>query len=975
MRRIALLSAILFLSLNTSAQTTQNFVQGSITTGGSSCSPATNCVVLNAIKNTGGVSITISASYSGTMQFEASADGSNYFSLSVTPLNGGSAVTSTTSTQGIWTTNASGLNNIRVRAQAGYSGGAVVMIQGSSASASVRGSSGGGGGSPTGPAGGDLGGTYPNPSVVQVNGAAIPASACDVSTNSSNQFTANTCTGSGNTVLATSPTLTTPNLGTPSTLVLTNATGLPLTGLANQAADTLLANATGSSAAPTAVAFPTSGTNGCAGATNALIYNTTTHALGCNTISSSSVALSSITAASGANTIASGNNSAQIWNWALSSNGVTAFTFGETTAASGTGTNYILQAKTIAGSTASPLNVTNSLNGSQTLSTLVVTPTWNTTGVVDAGIFENVTNTASGTGSLLIDLQVGGTSEFKVDKVGNLTIAGTLITGGSTNGILFTCGTPSVPAVGQIGITPPSSCSNYGNYNLPALPASAGLFHVAADATNVSAVTVGLVSLTADVSGVLPIANGGINASSAAAGTIPQASSSSAASWTATPTLGVDNTTAGTLQLANGSANAHSILGSVATTSNTVNLFATAPTTGDLIDCVTSSTTCTLTDTGILASAVLHGTVTIAQGGTNATSAPSAGAIPNTSSSSASAWTVTPTLGLSGTAGTLAMYPASGNFTTTWGSAATASNTILGFATAPTTGDLVDCVTSSTTCTLTDAGVLAASVTTNSSNYPSNSVIYATGNHTTAGSANLTWSSPKLTVGVSGTAGSVAEYNNTATTTWASGATTSNTIQGFAAVPTTGHLIDCTVTSTTCLLHDSGVVTANVVNASSPGVGLCHFAGSTQTCTSSAVVGSDMTNNTVTAAQLAAQYSEGACTEVWGGSGTSFALTSGDDAISNNSCYNDSGVTRTITAVKCRSDVASNTTTVNPVFGASGSGTTIGNGTALTCGSSLAYSSTITLTNTAWTTGTGINPVMGGTLTGTSIAMIVEYTF
>lgn len=37
-----------------------------------------------------------------------------------------------------------------------------------------------------------------------------------------------TYTGSGNVVLSTSPTLTTPNLGTPSTLVLTNATGLPL---------------------------------------------------------------------------------------------------------------------------------------------------------------------------------------------------------------------------------------------------------------------------------------------------------------------------------------------------------------------------------------------------------------------------------------------------------------------------------------------------------------------------------------------------------------------------------------------------------------------------------------------------------------------------------------------------------------------------------------------------------------------------
>jgi hypothetical protein len=125
---------------------------------------------------------------------------------------------------------------------------------------------------------------------------------------------------------------------------------------------------------------------------------------------------------------------------------------------------------------------------------------------------------------------------------------------------------------------------------------------------------------------------------------------------------------------------------------------------------------------------------------------------------------------------------------------------------------------------------------------------------------------------------------------------------------------------------------------------------------------------------MAAQYSKGSCTEVWVGSGTSSALTSGDDTVSNNTCYNDSGVTRTITAVKCRSDIASNTTTINPTFGSAGTGTTILSG-AVTCGSSYAYSSSGTVSNAAWTTGTGIDPAMGGTLTGTSIAMIVEYTF
>jgi hypothetical protein len=60
-------------------------------------------------------------------------------------------------------------------------------------------------------------------------------------------------TGSGALVFATSPTLVTPALGTPSSVTLTNATGLPLSGLVAQAAYTFVGNNTGSSAIPTAV--------------------------------------------------------------------------------------------------------------------------------------------------------------------------------------------------------------------------------------------------------------------------------------------------------------------------------------------------------------------------------------------------------------------------------------------------------------------------------------------------------------------------------------------------------------------------------------------------------------------------------------------------------------------------------------------------------------------------------------------------
>jgi len=116
------------------------------------------------------------------------------------------------------------------------------------------------------------------------------------------------------------------------------------------------------------------------------------------------------------------------------------------------------------------------------------------------------------------------------------------------------------------------------------------------------------------------------------------------------------------------------------------------------------------------------------------------------------------------------------------------------------------------------------------------------------------------------------------------------------------------------------------------------------------------------------------CTEVWGGSGTSFAMQSGDDLIVKNGCYNDSGVTRTIVAVKCRSDNASNSTTVNPTFGSDGTGTTILSG-ALTCGNSYAYSSSGTVSNASWTTGTGIAPGMATVGNATSIALIVEYHY
>jgi hypothetical protein len=54
---------------------------------------------------------------------------------------------------------------------------------------------------------------------------------------------------------------------------------------------------------------------------------------------------------------------------------------------------------------------------------LDLTQTWNDAGVTFTGLKSNITDTASAAASLLLDVQVGGASKFKVGKTGALTIA------------------------------------------------------------------------------------------------------------------------------------------------------------------------------------------------------------------------------------------------------------------------------------------------------------------------------------------------------------------------------------------------------------------------------------------------------------------------------------------------------------------------------------------------------------------------
>ena len=108
-----------------------------------------------------------------------------------------------------------------------------------------------------------------------------------------------------------------------------------------------------------------------------------------------------------------------------------------------------MAATTLAGSTAVPLTITNSMTGSQALTALEILPTWNTSGAATA-IDVNATCTSCAS-ALLMNLSKGGVSQFKVDTSGFIyPKSGVAISSGFTlAGYVMTANTNTAATIGQ----------------------------------------------------------------------------------------------------------------------------------------------------------------------------------------------------------------------------------------------------------------------------------------------------------------------------------------------------------------------------------------------------------------------------------------------------------------------------------------------------------------------------------------------
>lgn len=177
-----------------------------------------------------------------------------------------------------------------------------------------------------------------------------------------------------------------------------------------------------------------------------------------------------------------------------------------------------------------PIKVTGySVTGSSATPVIDIAGTWNTSNNATA-IKLNITNTASGNPSYLLDLQVGGVSKFYADKSGNVQLVGTISQGtwggtaidvahggtglasGTSGGVPYYSGSTTIASSGALTVN--RLVLGGGAGAAPIVMGSLGTTTTLLHGNASGAGSFAAVSLTADVSGTLPVGNGGTGSAS-----------------------------------------------------------------------------------------------------------------------------------------------------------------------------------------------------------------------------------------------------------------------------------------------------------------------------------------------------------------------------------------------------------------------------------------------------------------------------
>lgn len=341
-------------------------------------------------------------------------------------------------------------------------------------------------------------------------------------------------------------------------------------------------------------------------------------------------------------------------------------------------------------------------------------------------------------------------------------------------------------------------------WTAPSAPGT-GVVH-AVNTSGIEAISYALVSLTADVSGLLPVANGGTGTSSPGlvagtnvtiTGSWPNQTiaSSSTASTAFSALTGSTNTTAA-MVIGTGASLTVSGTGTNNATSVNSNTFPASAglTSGGFIYASSTSAyaSSALITVNVLPKSGGAGTAPLASSITdNGTVVVSTEAIESASGSATSAGLGLngTAIGLSGVSGNMAVIVASGT-RGTWGTGGLGLGALsLGFGSATTAND--------TGLSRVSAGVVGV----------------GTG---AAGSIAGTLDAVAIVLGTDGTtAGTLQTANGAAAfhTIWGSAATANNTILGFTTAPTTGHIVTCTTSGTTCTLTDGGAAATGTVTS------------------------------------------------------------------------------------------------------------------------------------------------------------------